>query len=162
MRPDNHLRHVLLNGAFSFISRPEPVAGDLRMSWGIAILLLCLVNSRGAKASFQKLQFLAHSVRVKEGREDVESLLAGRLHPSDVSVRVEPWLNRAVSFAYALKFVSVDKGKSVRLTDSGKVMAKSLMTKSDALLDEQAFLSRVTPRLTDKLIEKIWRMEDLI
>ena len=41
------------------------------MSWGIAVLLLSLLNSRGKKANFQKLQFLAHAVRVSEGREDL-------------------------------------------------------------------------------------------
>jgi hypothetical protein len=87
------------------------------MSWGIAVLLLGLLSSRGKKGSFQKLQFLAHAVRIPEGREDVRGLLRGDLRPSDISVRVEPWLNRAVAFAHALKLVSVDKGKSVALTD---------------------------------------------
>jgi hypothetical protein len=161
MPSENALR-AILSGPFSFNARPEPVAGDLRMSWGIAILLLSLSSSRGKKGSFQKLQFLAHAVRIAEGREDVRALLQGKLHPSDISVRVEPWLNRAVSFAHALKLVSVDKGKSVSLTEKGVEIANAIANKTDALSDERAFLFEVAPKLTESMLKTIWRMEDLL
>jgi hypothetical protein len=132
------------------------------MSWGIAILLLSLLSSRGKKASFQKLQFLAHAVRIAEGRDDVRALLHGDLRPSDISVRVEPWLNRAVAFAHALKLVSVDKGKSVSLTDRGIGITNLIASNSDVLSEERAFLRDVAPKLTEGLLTKIWRMEDLL
>jgi len=161
MPSENSLR-ALLSGPFSYNARPEPVAGDLRMSWGIAILLLSLLSSRGKKGSFQKLQFLAHAVRIAEGREDVRALLKGRLRASDISVRVEPWLNRAVSFAHALGLVSVDRGKSVSLTDKGVEMANAIASKSDLLSDERAYLFEVAPKLTEAMLTRIWRMEDLL
>src|SRR5712664_840147 len=77
LMPSESSLKAILSGPFSFNARPEPVAGDLRMSWGIAILLLSLLSSRGKKASFQKLQFLAHAVRIAEGRDDVRALLHG-------------------------------------------------------------------------------------
>lgn len=40
MVADNPARSAILDGPFSFAERPEPIAGDLRMSWGIAVLLL--------------------------------------------------------------------------------------------------------------------------
>ena len=153
---------AVLSGPFSFNARPEPVAGDLRMSWGLAILLLSLLSSRGKKGSFQKLQFLAHAVRIAEGRDDVRSLLHGQLRPSDISVRVEPWLNRAVAFAHALKLVSVDKGKSVSLTDKGIEMANMIANSGEVLSEERSFLGEVAPKLTEGLLAKIWRMEDLL
>jgi hypothetical protein len=153
---------AILSGPFSFSARPEPVAGDLRMSWGLAILLLSLSSSRGKRDSFQKLQFLAHAVRIPEGRDDVRALLKGELRPSDISVRVEPWLNRAVSFAHALKLISVDKGKSVSLTDKGIAMARTIAQGEDVLVEERAFLSEVAPKLTEGLLTKIWRMENLL
>lgn len=160
MTPENSFRR-LLNTPFSFKARPEPVAGDLRMAWGLSILLTSLFYSRGKKGSFQKLQFLAHAVRIAEGREDVRALLQGKLRPSDVSVRVEPWLNRAVSYAYALKFVSVDRGRSVSLTNLGIKVATELQN-GDALSEERSFLRDVAPKLTESLLSKIWRMEDLV
>jgi hypothetical protein len=161
MVADNPARSAILDGPFSFAERPEPIAGDLRMSWGIAVLLLSLLNSRGKKANFQKLQFLAHAVRVSEGRDDVRRLLGGQLRPSQVSVRIEPWLNRAVALAHSLKLVSVDRGKSVALTQNGISVAKSIAERTDILSEERLFLLQVAPRLTDTLMNKVWRMEDL-
>ena len=151
----------LFDAPFSFRSRPEPIAGDLRMSWGISVLLLSLLYSRGRKASFQKLQFLAHSVRIPEGRDDVRSLLRAELRPSDISVRVEPWLNRAISYAYALGLVSVHKGKVVSLTDKGLEITGDIQ-KSGALAEEGVFLKEVASKVTDALLQRIWRMEDLL
>lgn len=153
---------AILRGPFSFTARPEPVAGDLRMSWGIAVLILALLYCRAKKSSFQKLQFLAHAVRLPEGREDVRSMLKGTLHPADVSVRVEPWLNRAVAYAYGLKLVSVDRGKSVALTQAGIQAANAIAQDKELLAEERNFLSEVAPRLTEAQLVKIWRMEDLL
>jgi len=58
------LQQALRNAEFQYTPRPDPVPGDLRMSWGIAILLFALLHSRGKKSNFQKLQFLAHAVRL--------------------------------------------------------------------------------------------------
>lgn len=160
--PLETLLKSLLTGPFSFEARPEPVAGDLRMSWGIAVLLLSLFYSRGKKGSFQRIQFLAHAVRLPEGRQDVRDLIEGRIRPADISVRVEPWLNRAVAFGHALKLLSVDKGKSVSLTSKGSEIASIIANASDLLADERAFLSQIAPRLTENTLTKIWRMEDLL
>ncbi|AWL98840.1 hypothetical protein [Bradyrhizobium amphicarpaeae] len=160
--PLETLLKSLLTGPFSFEARPEPVAGDLRMSWGIAILLLSLFYSRGKKGSFQRIQFLAHAVRLPEGRQDVRELFEGRLRPADLSVRVEPWLNRAVTFGHALKLLSVDKGQSVSLTPRGAEIANIIANTPDVLTDERTFLSQIAPRLTENTLTKIWRMEDLL
>ncbi|QYA04849.1 hypothetical protein J5278_20510 [Rhizobium sp. B21/90] len=135
---------------------------DLRMSWGLALLLLALLYSKGKKSNFQKLQFLAHSVRLPEGREEVRGLLSGQYRPSDVSVRVEPSLNRAVSLAYGLKLVNIERGVSVTLTDSGKITAEAIAKAGDLLEEELRFLRDVAPRMTDILMKRVWRLEDLI
>jgi hypothetical protein len=75
MSNESIFRQAILNGAFTYTARPDPIPGDLRMSWGMAILILALFYSRARKSNFQKLQFLAHSVRIPEGREEVRGLL---------------------------------------------------------------------------------------
>ena len=64
---------TLLDGPFELTSRPEPVPGDLRMAWGMALIILILGRSRGKRASLQKLHFMAHSARTKESREEVNA-----------------------------------------------------------------------------------------
>ena len=160
MPKNSTLKHSLLNAKFVYNVRPNPVPGDLRMSWGLSVLIFSLFYSRAKKSSFQKLQFLAHAVRVEAGRDEVRGLLDGRYRPTDVSVRVEPSLNRAVSFAHALKLVEVSNGVTVKLTDKGVRVAEELK-KSDSLLDEERnFLKEVAPKITDALMKRVWRMEE--
>jgi len=162
MSSESIFRRVVLNSSFTYTARPDPLPGDLRMSWGISVLILALFYSRAKKSNFQKLQFLAHSVRLPEGREEVRGLLSGENKPADVSVRVEPFLNRAVAFAYSLKLVQIDKGTSVSLTDQGTKMADAILAEKESLKEEKQFLSDVAPRITDALMKRVWRLEDLL
>ncbi|PSC02841.1 hypothetical protein SLNSH_21830 [Alsobacter soli] len=161
MRADNPFREAIAGATFSFTARPEPIAGDLRMSWGIGVLLLSLLYCRGKKGSFQKLQFLAHAVRTPEGREDVRSLLGGRIRSNEISVRVEPWLNRAVSYAHALGLVDVAKGRSVSLTEAGQKLARTLDADTEIFREERKFLAEVGRQLTEAQLDRVWRMEDV-
>lgn len=163
MSSESTLRHAILNGAFTYTARPDPVPGDLRISWGIAILALALFYSRAKRSNFQKLQFMAHAVRLPEGREEVRGLLSGEYRPTDVSVRVEPSLNRAVALAYALKLVKIEKGTSVLLTDTGKRVAEAILGGGeDTLKEEVSFLREVAPKMTDALMKRVWRLEDIL
>ena len=162
MAANNYFRQAIEGSTFSYTKRPDPVAGDLRMSWGIGILLLSLFYCHGKKGSFQKLQFLAHAVRTPEGREDVRALIVGKLRVTEVSVRVEPWLNRAVSYAHALRFVDVAKGKSVGLTKLGRTVAAELDADQVIFKEERAFLAEIAKSLTEPQLTRIWRMEDLL
>lgn len=162
MSSESILRHAILGGSFTYAARPDPLPGDLRMSWGMAVLVLALFYSRGKKSNFQKLQFLAHSVRLPEGRDEVRGLLSGKYRPTEVSVRVEPSLNRAVAFAHALKLVKIEKGTSISLTDAGVKMAKATVEEGGMLKEETRYLSEVAPLMTDALMKRVWRLEELI
>lgn len=162
MPTDSVFLDALHGAAFTFTRRPEPMAGDLRMSWGISVVLLSLFYSRGKKGSFLKLQLLAHAVRTAESREQVHAVLRGDAKTSDIQVRVEPWLNRAVSFAHGLKYVTVSKGKSVTLTQAGQEMAAAIDANRDVLAYEREFLQLVAKRLTEEIVGRIWRMETLL
>lgn len=162
MSSEPSLRNTILGGAFTYTARPDPMPGDLRMSWGIAVLVLTLFYSRAKKSNFQKLQFMAHAVRLPEGREEVRGLLSGEYRPTDVSVRVEPSLNRAVALAHALKLVKLERGTSVSLTDTGEKMASAIVKGDDTLKEEVSFLREVAPKMTDALMKRVWRLEDLL
>jgi hypothetical protein len=152
---------ALQDASFSFERRPEPLAGDLRMSWGIGIVLLSLLHSYRKKGSFLKLHFLAHSIRTNESREQVRAVLRGDRKTSDIQVRVEPWLNRAVAFAHGLNYVIVSKGKSVSLTPLGQEVAAAIDANREVLVHERAFLEVVAKRVTEEIVSRIWRMETL-
>ncbi len=150
---------VLLDGPFALTPRPEPVPGDLRRAWGIALVILILGKSRGRRASLQKLHFLAHSARTRQTRDEVQQVFAGERRPSDLLVRVEPWLNRALAFAKGAGLVELEKGRSAKLTDAGVQACEILKAQPSMCAEEKAFLEAIGAKATEAAIEKIMRME---
>jgi hypothetical protein len=73
---------------------------------------------------------------------------------------VEPWLNRAVSYAHGLGFVDVTKGKAVSLTDKGREVAATLDADRNVFKEEREFLASIVTKLTEAQLTRIWRMED--
>ena len=146
----------LLDGPFALTPRPEPVAGDLRRAWGIALIIMILGKSRGKRASLQKLHFLGHTARTRKTRQEAQEVFLGERRTSDLVVRVEPWLNRALAFAKGAGLIELEKGRSARLTDIG---LRALYEQSSMCAEEKAFLETVATKATESTIEKIMRME---
>jgi hypothetical protein len=153
---------TLLDGPFELTARPGPVPGDLRLAWGIALVILILGRSRGKRASLQKLHFMAHAARTKETREEVTRVFAGELGPGDLVVRVEPWLNRAVAFATAGGLAMLEGGKSVKLTDDGVKTYERISSAASVMVEERDFLGAISTRATEAAVEKVMRMERLL
>ncbi len=150
---------VLLDGPFALTPRPEPVPGDLRRAWGIALLILIFGKSRGKRASLQKLHFLGHSARTRQTRLEVQEVFKGERRPSDLVVRVEPGLNRALAFAKGAGLIELEKGKSAKLTGAGHQACEILNEQTGMCAEEKTFLEAVGPKATEAAIEKIMRME---
>ncbi|SFX96700.1 hypothetical protein SAMN04244548_02356 [Paracoccus pantotrophus] len=77
-------------------------------------------------------------------------------------MRVEPALNRSVQFAHAMKLVEIEKGTSITLTDEGAKVATAIECDGDILKEEIGFLKVVAPKMTDALMKRVWRLEDLL
>ena len=90
------------------------------------------------------------------------AVLRGERKTSELQVRVEPWLNRAVAFAHGLKYVDVSKGKTITLTPLGQDVAAAIDATSDVLHHERTFLTNVAKRATENIVTRIWRMETLL
>lgn len=148
----------LYSGNFTVTERPTPVAGDMRIGWGQSLLLLLLASSRSQKCSLQKVHFLAHLSRTAASRQLTRDVLARTKEPKDLSIRVEPWINRAAAFAIANGYVSTT-GKQLQLTEPGKEAAATLQ-KEGVLAEEAEFLRAVGKVATEQVVEHIMKMED--
>jgi hypothetical protein len=153
------LLDTILDGPFALTPRPEPLPGDLRLSWGIALVVLMLGASRGTRASLQKLHFLAHSIRTRETRLEIQQVFARSRRSSDILVRVEPWLNRALAFAKGAKLIEMEGGRSAVLAERGRRMLDALHKDGAILSEEKRFLQDIRKHATETNIEKIMRME---
>ena len=157
MEEANRIRSKL-TGDFSVTPRPEPIPGDLRLGWGVSLLLLVLASSRGQRCSLQKIHFLAHLSRTAKSRQQMREVLARRRGPADLSVRIEPWVNRAAAFAGASGLVHVRDGKALALSDQGR-KAVAAIRKEKLLEDEASFLEDVGKLTTEQVVERIMKME---
>jgi hypothetical protein len=153
------LLDMLLDGPFELAPQPEPIAGDLRPAWGIALLVLILGRSRGKRASLQKLHFVAHSARTREARQQAQRVFDRLLRPAELLVRVEPSLNRAIAFAKGYGLIDLERGRTVKLTDKGSEVLKTLLAADTVMAEEKGFLDAIGPLATEAAIDKIMRME---
>lgn len=157
MEEANRIRSKLI-GDFSVTRRPEPIPGDLRLGWGVSLLLLVLASSHGQRCSLQKIHFLAHLSRTATSRRHMREVLTRRRGPVDLSVRIEPWVNRAAAFAAASGLVHVRNGKALALSEEGK-KAVAAIRNEKLLEDEVSFLQDVGKLTTERVVERIMKME---
>ncbi|MDP1643616.1 MAG: hypothetical protein Q8L59_15690 [Phenylobacterium sp.] len=153
----SRLRRIF-TGAFTISDRSQPLPGDLRINWGVTLILMVLASSRGQRCSLQKLHFLAHLSRTSQTRREALEVLDRTREPSALSVRIEPWVNRALAFAVAQGHAVMKDGKAAALTDQGKAILDELSAMS-VLAEERAFLARIGPRATEKVVDAIMKME---
>ncbi len=153
------LLDALLDGPFALIPGPDPIPGDLRLAWGVSLVVLLLGRSRSKKASLQKLHFMAHSVRTRQSRQEALHVFDGQLKPADFVVRVEPWLIRAIAFARGAGLIELHRGRSVILTQRGEKLLEQVSKEKSILAEEKVFLDAIGHRATEAAIDRIMRME---
>lgn len=151
---------VIVDGPFSVTPRPRPIPGDLRLPWGVALVLLVLAHSRGQRASLQKLHFLSHATRTPQSRDETLRALAGRIAPSAFLVRFEPWVGRALAFAQGAGLVERASGKSIKLSDAGSELARAILS-AEVMEAETEFLVTARSLATEATIAKLMRTEAL-
>jgi hypothetical protein len=147
-----------LTGDFTVTARPEPIPGDLRVGWGQALLLLVLASSKGMRCSLQKVHFLAHLSRGARSRAETRQVLARNRSPAQLSVRIEPWVNRAIAFGKANGLVEMQNGKALTLTEAGKAIADKVR-EAGVLVEETTFLDEIGRIATEKMVDSIIKME---
>ena len=153
-----HRLRVALTGDFSVTLRPEPIPGDLRLGWGQSLLLLVLASARGQRCSLQKIHFLAHLSRTSKSRQQMREVLARRRGPVDLTIRIEPWVNRAAAYAAAIGLIEVRDGKALALTPEGKTAVEAIRA-AKVLEEEALFLDEVGKLATEQVVERIMKME---
>ncbi len=88
-------------------------------------------------------------------------MFTGDRSSSDLVVRVEPWLNRAIAFATASGLITLENGKSVRLTDAGMKTLDRIHSGDSVMIDERTFLDAISPSATEAAVERLMRMEPI-
>ena len=151
-----------LESPFSLTSRPEPVPGDLRIMWGVSVVVLILFHSRSKQASFQKLHYFTYSVRTHESRKRTVELFETNASSTEHTIRFEPWLNRAMGFAKGSNLLVFENGKRAKLTGQGVIFANEVLKDSGSLVSEIKFIQSVSKKVSEKFVADMLRRERLL
>lgn len=145
-----------LDTPFIFRSRPEAIPGDLRPLWRIGMVLLVLhIASRGGKSSFRRLHVLNWAIRTSENRKSLRDMIAGKIAPDTVIVRIEPSLNRAVDLAHGEGLVDRVVGDRICRTQRGQTAATALYKEPSIFVEEKRFLEEFGKTLTEQMVNNL-------
>lgn len=145
----------ILDAAFRLQSRPAPIAGDLRISYGVALVVLVLGACRAKRASLPKLHLLAHAARTKRGRSDLMEYVESPYKNTPPAIRYEPWLNRALAYAAALGFVTRVNGKTAALSPTGEDFLATLRQGDAVMKEEQVFAAVCAKAISEGDVKRL-------
>jgi hypothetical protein len=143
---------------FSFVRRPVPVPGDLRIAWRLSLILLMLGASRGNRASLAKLYVLNDALKSASARVRLRNIIQFIEPPSSWRVRVEPALGRAIDFVVGEKLATwaeVSQRAGLQLTPAGLKAVDHLRKAEDALRDEKGFLEDLARPVTEGFVSAL-------
>lgn len=150
-----------LNVNFSFRAQPIPLQPQLRVIWGLSVLVLILhICCRGNRSSVTRLHLLNWAIRSSDNRENFSGLLENRLSPFSNLIRCDPGFTRAIEYAIAESLVEVVSGSNnlrVQLLEKGRQLAIEIMAAEDCLQDEKNFLREKGSSVTEKFSESLLR-----
>ena len=143
---------------FSFVIRPKPVAGDMRIGWRLAVTLLILSHSKGKKASLAKLNLMNDAIRSESSRSKLVQLLSKEIPLRDWRMRVEPAFSRNLDFVVGEGFaewIVVSARAAIQLTAKGIDAADEVLSKTDLLEIEKEFIKIVSNSVTEKFVKQV-------
>lgn len=147
-----------LDTGFTFERRPVSIPGDLRPGWRIAAIVL-LINKccRQNRTTFARLHVLSWAVRTESSRRSLLAAIDGLLTPDAVIARVEPSLNRAVDFALGEGLLRRVDGDRIELTQAGLTLADEVNNDDVAFSAEKQFIGVLRKRLTENMVNQLFR-----
>ena len=153
------LSSTLLDVPFTFERKPDPIPGEMRPQWRIAVLLIILQASRGKKASLRKLHVLSWVVRNSQSRERFIRYVNGELASTDIIIRVDPGLNHALALARAERLIDIVSGKTASMTAKGQAFAQEILSYKDTLSEEKDFMDVIKPHIRESKIAELLAMK---
>ncbi|WP_405092102.1 hypothetical protein OG767_03355 [Micromonospora sp. NBC_01392] len=141
-------------GTIRFTPRPDPIPGDLRLSWRLSALVLVLERSRGKTASLEQIHFLTSAMRSDKVARVAIRWFRGARAPDDPVIRYDPSMSRTIGLAIASGLADW-KGPSVTLTDDGLMLAASIRSNESVLRREKEFLSKLPKVISQKSIREM-------
>ena len=146
-----------LDRPFQFRATKMPLPADMRPIWRISVVLLILfLVSRGKKASINKLHLLSAVIRSQRKADKLAEIIEGNASESELVVRFDPTLNKALEIGRAEGLLVVNNGKTVSMSAKGIQLVESLMEDPELFSYEKTYLKQFnSSQLSEKLIDSV-------
>ena len=134
--------------------RPYPVPIEMRPLWRIALILIAIsaVGGSNKYLDLKKVNTLVWMLIRKNRWVEYENFLAGNTNELPL-VSVDTATYRAVEFAIAKDFVSLDRGR-LHLREQGEELV-NILDANDIMDAERDFLQTNGRRLTEKKVKEL-------
>jgi hypothetical protein len=143
-----------INGRVRFNPKPDPIPGDLRLSWRLSALLLVLNRCRGKTASLEQIHFLTSAMRSPAVADVVRRWFSGQKAPDDPIIRYDPAMSRTISLSVAADLTQW-KGQSIALTTVGSILIQEIENNDAIMVKERQFLSFLPRSITQKSVREL-------
>ncbi|HMP71320.1 MAG TPA: hypothetical protein PKA76_18370 [Pirellulaceae bacterium] len=146
-----------LNVPFVFRDRPAAVKGDLRPLWRMSLIVMLLRKCcRQNRTSFARLHVLNWALIFKNNQLTLLDLVKNKTQPTEVLVRIEPFLNTAVNYCIGEGLLSQEKGDRLVLTSQGVNLADRLIEREDIFEEERRFMIELGNSLTEGVVNELF------
>lgn len=167
----------VLDVPFTFRRRPRGLPCALRPAWRLHVLVLILDQCRAEKASLEQLHVLNWAIRSEETRRLFLQFIKGKRAPSQIIVRYDPSLSRAIDFAFAEKVITrheqqlslLKEGDTeknappyrIRLSARGRALVQEIKAMEDIFVVEKQFLKAIGKKVTQQQVESLFTWSPL-
>ncbi len=154
------MEKFLLADEILFDAKPDAVPYSYRISYKISQLCLIISMSCGrGGCSLVKLHMISNALCTQHNMHKLSEFANDRLSNYTL-VRFEPSVNRAIKYALADGLLYQQQNGLFRLADKGKELMKKIKNEEDLLVNEKAYLSNLSDKLTEDKIKNLmstWR-----
>ncbi len=145
-----------------FKHRPNAVPSSYRIIYRITqILLIMKVCCKGKKGcSLEKIQIISDAISYEESLGRLKLFIQGKIEA--ITIRYDPSLNRAITYAMAEGLICVQKNKLFKLSEKGKSYIKEIENNEHLYANEKKILKSISTKLTEEMIQKLimdWRLD---
>lgn len=148
--------NYILGDKIIFEPKSEAVPYNYRISYKMGQVSLIMDKCCRGGCSLIKLHMITTAMYSEKDKELLIRFLDEKIL-TYTTIRFDPSINRLVKFAIFDKIIIQQKNGLLKLTEKGKLLAKSINADKDLMKAEKVFLTRISTKLSEDSIKHLMK-----